>query len=252
MMPNEPGTIDVTGGTLLQIDDSGTYAVWYVGVDIPASSSPVVTATLTPGDTEDPVVTVATPDGGDVWDIGLAYDITWTATDNIGVTSITIMYSSDGGATYPDTLCTGEANDGTYSWTVDAAATLTARIKVIAYDDGSNEGEDISDADFEVHDPTAGITTEPRIPSCPVITGTSPNPFRDRAVIRFGIPAEGKVEIALYDVAGRRVARLVDDRYPAGYHEVAWANPGTVGTGLYFLKLRFGRTEATHKVVVSR
>jgi hypothetical protein len=252
IMPNEPGTADVTGGTLLQIDDSGTYAVWYVGVDILPTSSPTVTATLTPGDTELPVVAVSSPDGGEVWDIGVTYDIAWTATDNVGVTSIAVVYSGDGGATYPDTIANGEANDGFYSWTVDADPTLSARIKVIAYDDGGNAGEDMSEADFEIHDPTAGIIEAPQLPTHPVIIGTSPNPLSDRAVIRFGIPTDGLVKIALYDVSGRQVARLVSDRYPAGYHAVTWVNTGAVGTGLYFLKLRFGQAEATHKIVVSR
>ena len=140
LMPNEPGTVDVTGGTLRQIDDSGVHAVYYVAVDILPTSSPTVTITLTPADTEHPAVALSSPNGGEVWDIGVACDITWSATDNVGVTSITILSSGDGGTTYPDTIAAGEANDGAYSWLVDADPTPSARIKVIAYDDGGNEG----------------------------------------------------------------------------------------------------------------
>ncbi|MCU0612998.1 MAG: metallophosphoesterase [Candidatus Eisenbacteria bacterium] len=46
MMPNEPGSIDVMGGTLQQIDRSDSLAVCYVAVEIDAYSSQQVTVTL--------------------------------------------------------------------------------------------------------------------------------------------------------------------------------------------------------------
>ncbi|MFH1313486.1 MAG: metallophosphoesterase [Candidatus Eisenbacteria bacterium] len=216
------------------------------------SGEDVSNGNFTIADGEDPVVTVTQPNGGETWDIGQAYDITWTATDNIAVASITIVFSGDGGLTYPDTIATGETNDGLHTWNVGAGATLNARIKVIAYDDGGNSGDDACDADFEIYDPTAGTVPEPEIPSSLVITGTSPNPFSEHAVIRFGLPRDGTVRIDVYDVSGRLAVSLVREDYPAGYHEVDWQNDGKVGTGLYFLRLRLGPDTMTRKVVVSR
>jgi hypothetical protein len=198
------------------------------------------------------VVTVTSPNGGENWAIDSFFDITWTATDNVGVTSIDILLSTDGGATYPDTITTGEVNDGVYSWTVDAVATTTARIKVIAYDGDGNEGEDASDADFEVYDPVAGVDVTDDIPAYALITGNSPNPFREMTQISFGIPAEGRVQIVVYDVGGRAVDTLADQVYSAGYHSVTWTRDGSLGMGLYFVSLRFGSEEATHKVVLFR
>jgi len=253
LMPNEPGTFDVTGGTLLQTDDSGAYTVCYVGVDIQQSSSQSVTITLTPaGDTEDPVVTVTSPNGGEMWEVGQIYDVTWAATDNIGVTSITILFSADGGASYPDTVSTGEANDAVYSWAVDVGATTTARIKVLAYDGGGNGGEDASDADFEVYDPTSCADITKELPTKALITGNSPNPFTGTTQIGFGIPANGQVTITVYDVGGSAVDVLLDQSMSAGYHSVTWRVSGSVGMGLYFVNLRFGKEEVTHKVVLSR
>jgi hypothetical protein len=204
------------------------------------------------GDTEAPVVTVTVPNGGEVWDIGLAYDITWTAIDNVGVTSIDILLSADGGATYPDTIAAGEANDGIHSWMVDADATTQARIKVIAYDAVLNSGEDVSDADFEIYDPLSGIVDEPQIPSRLVIVGASPNPFSRSTVIRFGIPTAGPVRLDIYDVSGRLVDAVPAQVFPGGYHSVTWSNPASLSMGLYVIRLQFGAEELTHKVVVSR
>jgi immune inhibitor A len=207
---------------------------------------------FTIADGEDPTVTVTAPNGGEVWDIGLTYDVTWTANDNIGVTSVSIVLSRDGGSTFDDTLATGEANDGSYSWQAEYDASVTARIKVIAYDGAGNDGEDMSDADFEIYDPLAGVSTDKEVPSHLVITGNTPNPFSGRTTVKFGIPRDGRVDMAVYDVSGRLVTRLIDGSYTAGYHAVDWANESDVGTGLYFLRLRLGPDEVTHKVVLSR
>ena len=253
VMPDEPGDITVMGGTLTQVDRSGTYALCYVGVDILASSSRSVSVTLVPGDAQAPSVTVNGPNGSEVWNIGTSRNVTWTATDNVGVTSISILLSRDGGVTYPDTLAVGEANDGLYSWTVSGSATAAARIKVAGFDAASNSGIDASDSDFEIHDPASGINGD-QIPPRFIVVGTTPNPLRDRTTIRFGLPEAGRVQIDVFEVSGRKIAAVVDHAYSAGYHEVEWQRDAgrLQGSGIYFLRVRFGGEEATIKIVVSR
>jgi hypothetical protein len=205
------------------------------------------------GDTEGPVVTVLQPNGGEVWDVESFFDIMWDATDNIGVTSIDILLSSDGGATYPHTIATGEANDGVFNWQVDADYTTGARVKVIAHDAAGNDGEDISNADFEIYDPLSGVITEVENPGRLVIAGATPNPFSERTSIRFGLPLDGRVTLEAYDVAGRQVALIAEGEYPAGYHSVEWKGADRVaGTGLYFLKLRSHNEDVSYKVVISK
>jgi hypothetical protein len=200
-----------------------------------------------------PEVTVTAPNGGETWDIEGTYDITWTATDDQGVTEIDILLSSDGGATYPHTIATGESNDGVYSWFVDVDATTEARVKVIAYDTSGNPGEDSSDSDFEIYDPASGIDPEREVPANLVIAGCTPNPFVETAEIRFGIPESGRARLDVFDVSGRSIAVITDAEFGAGYHTVTWnRHNGAGGTGLYFVRLRWGGREVTHKVVVSR
>jgi hypothetical protein len=209
-------------------------------------------ADFTIADGEDPVVTVTQPNGGETWDIGDMYSVTWTATDNTGVTSIDIVLSLDGGLTFPDTIATGEVNDGLYDWLIDSDATVEARIKVLAHDAAANSGEDVSDADFEIYDPQSGVTQEPEMPSRAMISGANPNPFSKRTSVRFGIPKDGKVRLVAYDVSGRQVAELANRHYPAGYHSVDWVTDSTVRTGIYFVSLRYGSDEVTRKVVISQ
>ena len=203
-------------------------------------------------DGQDPQVVVIDPNGGETCDIGTFYDVRWSATDDIGVTHVTIVLSADGGATYPDTLSASEVNDGVYSWEVTQAATTTARIKVIAYDGSGNDGEDASNGDFEIYDPMAGNDITSDIPSSAVIIGNSPNPFASTTDIRFGIPRDGVVRMAVYDVNGREIGTLVDQPFSAGYHAVTWRGAESLGTGLYFVRMRFDAEEVNHKVVISR
>jgi predicted MPP superfamily phosphohydrolase len=252
VMPNEPGDFTVTGGTLLQVDTSGSHAICYVDVDIPASSSRSVTVTLTPAPNQAPAVALASPDGGETWNLGSNYDITWTATDDRGVTSVSILLSVDGGGSYGHAIATGEPNDGIYTWAVDVPPTSQARVKVVAYDAGAGSGSDASAGDFEILDPAAGVGRDAEIPSQPVIAGNVPNPFGRDVVIRFGVPREERVSLVLYDVSGRLVATVFDSRCRAGYRDVSWTNDGKAEAGIYFLRLRTPEGEVTRKVVVAR
>jgi len=214
------------------------------------SGSDVSNANFQIVDTTPPSVTVNAPNGGEVWEIGTAYNVTWTANDNIGVASINILLSSDGGVTFPDTLAKGEANDGVYPWTVGAARTVSARIKVIAYDAAGNAGSDLSDADFEIYDPASGVPAGEQKPERLVIEGTTPNPSSDRTIVRFGLPTPGRVEMAVYDVSGREIARIADGQYPAGYHEAEWRSGSR--SGIYFVQIKLGTERVTSKIVISR
>lgn len=100
-------------------------------------------------DSTPPAVTVLTPNGGENWYGYESKNVTWAATDSHDVSSISIYYSTNGGESY--TLVTsGQANDGTYPWTIPNTPTDSALVKVIAYDPSLNVGEDVSDSLFAI------------------------------------------------------------------------------------------------------
>jgi hypothetical protein len=101
-------------------------------------------------DTEPPVVAVVVPNGGESWEVGTSHDITWTATDNVGVTSIDLYYSTTGsGGTYTE-IATGEPNDGVYPWTIPDDQSTNCYVKVVAWDAATNSAEDVSDGAFTI------------------------------------------------------------------------------------------------------
>jgi agmatine/peptidylarginine deiminase len=148
-------------------DDADALAVWeaaagpsveIVPIDcydiIPAAGAihcivmqvPLYTDTL-------PSAHVLSPAGGEVLAWGEKHDVTWSSTDDGSVTSIDLLFSTDGGLTFPETIATGLADSGRYSWTVPSSlASDEARVKVVAHDDATNSVEAVSAADFQVRE----------------------------------------------------------------------------------------------------
>jgi agmatine deiminase len=95
-----------------------------------------------------PHATLTAPNGGELWIAGETHDIAWTATDDVGVTSVDLLLSTDSGATFPETIASGLDPNAPYPWVVPAISSAHARVKVVAHDADGNAGEDASDADF--------------------------------------------------------------------------------------------------------
>ena len=98
--------------------------------------------------------------------------INWNvAGTNVGAVScsnVDILFSTDGGMTFPYTLATGTANDGSHIITIPSYATSVGRIKVICSD---NIFFDINNADIEINSSCLanGATFSPDTPvSAPV------------------------------------------------------------------------------------
>ncbi|MBZ5637740.1 MAG: matrixin family metalloprotease [Acidobacteriia bacterium] len=75
---------------------------------------------------------VTAPNGGESWTAGTVHSISWTATTEAGADpgTVSLEYSTDSGSSWLP-IATGEANDGTYSWTVPSAPGAHARVRVI-------------------------------------------------------------------------------------------------------------------------
>lgn len=99
-----------------------------------------------------PSATVNSPNGGETLYQGNSYNITWTAapSDPLATATIDLYYSTDGGTTYPNTITTGETNDGNYSWVVPAVISSSVKIKVVATDSHGLANNDESNTNFTI------------------------------------------------------------------------------------------------------
>jgi flagellar hook assembly protein FlgD len=85
----------------------------------------------------------------------------------------------------------------------------------------------------------------------------SENPLRDgSAKITFGITRKEKVELRIYDVAGRTVKTLANREFSAGEHALTWdgTNDGgdLVARGVYFYQLRTPSFVSQKKLAILR
>ena len=81
----------------------------------------------------------------------------------------------------------------------------------------------------------------------------TPNPGRDASHIRFTLVDPGRVRVAVYDLAGRRVRVLSDGPQTAGEHALTWDGRDeagkTVRPGLYFVRMTGAGRAQTRSVV---
>ena len=87
------------------------------------------------------------------------------------------------------------------------------------------------------------------VPLAFALSGAQPNPFRDEAFITYTLAEASPVELAVYDVLGRRVALVVDaDMLPAGTYTARLAGADLAG-GVYLVHLTAGARHQTRQVV---
>ncbi|RMF62199.1 MAG: choice-of-anchor D domain-containing protein, partial [Calditrichaeota bacterium] len=75
-----------------------------------------------------------------------------------------------------------------------------------------------------------------------------PNPFNPTTQIDYELPARANVTLAIYDIRGRLVRRLLDgEDKPSGTHSVFWdgkdASGNSVSSGVYFYAIRISAAE---------
>jgi len=73
-----------------------------------------------------------------------------------------------------------------------------------------------------------------------------PNPFNPATEIAFSLAAAGRARLAVYDLAGREVAVLVDGALAGGEHRVSW-RPEGLASGVYLYRLAAGGEEQVGK-----
>lgn len=76
-----------------------------------------------------------------------------------------------------------------------------------------------------------------------------PNPFNPSTKIKFDLPKGSLVKLMIYDVLGREVAVLVNEKLNPGSYEYEW-NAINLPGGVYFYKLKSGNFTETRRMVL--
>jgi hypothetical protein len=96
----------------------------------------------------------------------------------------------------------------------------------------------------------------PALPQSFSLSQNFPNPFNSETVIRFALPESGEVELAVYNLAGQEVVKLVQGVREVGSYTVRWDGRDGRGkelaSGGYLYRLRAGERVETRKLVLVR
>ncbi len=88
----------------------------------------------------------------------------------------------------------------------------------------------------------------------PVLKGAHPNPFNPQTVLQYYIPKGMKVDLAVFDVRGQCVRRLVSGQQEQGDHSVSWfgdnENGARVASGMYFARFVAGSIVQSQRLLL--
>ena len=74
------------------------------------------------------------------------------------------------------------------------------------------------------------------IPTVYKLYDNYPNPFNPTTTIKFDVPRNSLVKLIIYDILGKEVVTLVNDKREAGRYEIKW-DAASLASGTYFLKM---------------
>ena len=91
-------------------------------------------------------------------------------------------------------------------------------------------------------------------PTARVALASRPNPAHRSTSVHFELATDERLELTMFDLAGRQVRSLVQGTLTAGPHDVTWdgldATGRPVSAGVYLARLKGSRTLATQHVVL--
>lgn len=95
------------------------------------------------------------------------------------------------------------------------------------------------------------------IPALPLtLYQNHPNPFNPSTTIKYYLPGKCHVTLDIYDISGRKIARLIDRNQPKGHFDLKWngrdnkGNPAS--SGIYFYSLKAGKETVSKKMILLR
>ncbi len=195
---------------------------------------------------EAPQITLVEPRPGDTWRIGSRETVRWLSVNSSG--AVTVRLSRNGGADW-EALADSTADIGLFEWIVSGPPSPNCLVMI---SDVDGRAAAVLEGPFTVDHPTR---TEQRESSALAyaLLPAYPNPFNASTRLRFSLPQEDDIVLAIYSLEGRRVRLLLSGRFAAGVHVVSWDGCSDDGlpqaAGLYFCRLSASHFQQTIKII---
>ncbi len=167
-----------------------------------------------------------------------------------------VEISSDNGSTWQSVTAVNGTNltwtEYSYDVTQYANASTQVKIRFRLNSDVFITGQGWWVDDIKLTNYCLGTVGTPGLSNVPktyAIGQNYPNPFNPVTVIKFQLPQPEDVSIKVFDLLGREVAVLLDERKEPGYYEVSF-DGGNMASGLYFYRIKAGSFTETKKMIL--
>ncbi|MFC2093983.1 YCF48-related protein [Bacteroidota bacterium] len=87
------------------------------------------------------------------------------------------------------------------------------------------------------------------IPNNYSMSQNNPNPFNPTTKIKFDLPKSTQAKLIIYDILGREVTTLVNEKLNAGSYEVEWS-AGSYPSGIYFYRITTKDFSQTKRMIL--
>jgi hypothetical protein len=111
------------------------------------------------------------------------------------------------------------------------------------------EGKDLTPKGFVERYPTSISDQNADVPEKFALSQNYPNPFNPKTGVRYQVSGVSEVKITVYDILGREVTVLVNERKAPGNYEVSFDASG-LSSGLYYYRLTAGSFTKTRSMML--
>ena len=124
------------------------------------------------------------------------------------------------------------------------------KTKVFAFDGKKNI--ELSNSDYNSIEGVTGNSPKESAANLPTefaLLQNYPNPFNPSTTINYELPASNFVTLKIYDLVGKEVATLVNEKLDAGRYSATF-NGSNLASGMYFYKITAGEFTFVRKMVL--
>ena len=159
----------------------------------------------------------------------------WIGTKADGTQTSYILYTNNGGA----------------DWTWQTHSSLDYSIFSIHFFDANNGGL-VEDYGGIYHTTNGGVhvnNISSEIPTFYSLSQNYPNPFNPSTSIEFDVVQSADVKISVFDIYGKEINVLVNERLQAGRYKTEWNGTGH-SSGVYFYRMQSGNFLQTKQMIL--
>lgn len=201
-----------------------------------------------------------------VWNVALSdtvLDFGTLYADSLGRRSFQIVNNTDHSLTIDSLRLVGRGftlEDTSRSFSIDAGGLSEVVVHFVPDGWGSYDGDlTLYSLQRQLHvrltasGDTLGVPLDKSLPAKFALYPVSPNPFNSSTTIRYALPHQSKLRLSILDLAGRKVAQLLDREEKTGYHSIVWDGKSAEGipvtSGMYFIRLDTPEFTKVNKMV---